>query len=54
MNVRNLVACAIAATATVFQPVFAVAQCEVGSGPKTAAVVELYTSAGCWRVGWRR
>jgi hypothetical protein len=47
MNSRTFVACALAAASTAALPVAAVAACEVRSGPKTAALVELYTSEGC-------
>jgi hypothetical protein len=39
--------CAFAAAMSAVSPVTVYAGCEAGSGPKTAALVELYTSEGC-------
>ena len=46
MDRRILAVYAIAAAST-FHPVPGRAECEVSSGPKTGALVELYTSEGC-------
>ncbi len=45
MNARRLTLC-VFVTASVL-PLAAIAACEVRSGPKTAALIELYTSEGC-------
>lgn len=47
MNSRTFAICAIAAASSVVLPATSFAGCEVRSGPKTAALVELYTSEGC-------
>ncbi|MEO8741501.1 MAG: DUF1223 domain-containing protein [Casimicrobiaceae bacterium] len=47
MKSRTSVLCAIAATSLLTLPVTTWAACEVQSGAKTAALVELYTSEGC-------
>lgn len=47
MNSRTFAICAIAAASSVIPPAPSFAGCEVRSGPKTAALVELYTSEGC-------
>lgn len=45
MNLRGLAVCIVAAAAAV--PLAATAACDARSGPKVAALVELYTSEGC-------
>ena len=47
MKSRAFAVCAIAAASAAFRPAPGFAACEVSSGPKTAALVELYTSEGC-------
>ena len=47
MKPRVAVLCTIAAVSSLTVPVPSFAACEVRSGPKTAALVELYTSEGC-------
>ena len=47
MNSRTFAACTIAAALSAALPATSFAGCEAQSGPKTAALVELYTSEGC-------
>jgi len=47
MKSRTFAMCAIAAASSAFLSAISFADCEVQSGPKTAALVELYTSEGC-------
>lgn len=47
MNSRTFATCAIAAASSIALPAPSFALCEAESGPKTAALVELYTSEGC-------
>jgi len=47
MNSRGFAPCILVAVSTATLPVTAAAACDVRSGSKTAALVELYTSEGC-------
>ena len=47
MNSRGFALCILAAVSMGARPGAAFAACDVRSGPKTAALVELYTSEGC-------
>ena len=47
MNSRGLALCTLAAASMAALPGAAFAACDARSGPKTAALVELYTSEGC-------
>ena len=47
MNSRGFALCTLAAAMMAALPVTGFAACDVRSGPKTAALVELYTSEGC-------
>ncbi len=47
MNSRAFAICAIVAVSSTALPATSFAACETRSGPKTAALVELYTSEGC-------
>ncbi len=47
MNSRGFAVCIIAAASSAAMPLAAIAACDARSGPKTAALVELYTSEGC-------
>ena len=47
MNSRAFVICAVVAAPSTALPVTSFAACEARGGPKTAALVELYTSEGC-------
>ncbi len=47
MNSRRLALCILVAASSAALPVTAEAACDARSGPKTAALVELYTSEGC-------
>lgn len=47
MNSRSFTLCAIAAASSAVLPGTSFAGCEARSGPRTAALVELYTSEGC-------
>ena len=47
MNPRNFSLCTLAALSSAAVPATGFAACDAHSGPKTAALVELYTSEGC-------
>jgi len=47
MNSRGFALCMLVAASSAAVPVTAFAACDARSGPKTAALVELYTSEGC-------
>src|SRR5258708_39451413 len=47
MNSRSLIFCPLIAASAAALPGTGMAVCDVRSGPKTAALVELYTSEGC-------
>jgi len=47
MNSRGFALCILVAASSTALPVTAFAACDARSGPKTAALVELYTSEGC-------
>jgi len=47
MNSRSFIFCALIAASAAAEPGTGMAGCDVRSGPKTAALVELYTSEGC-------
>jgi hypothetical protein len=47
MNSRRFAICTLVAASSLAFPAPGVAGCDVRSGPKTAALVELYTSEGC-------
>jgi hypothetical protein len=47
MNSHRFAICAVVAAASAVLPDAGFAACDVRSGPKTAALVELYTSEGC-------
>ena len=47
MNSRRFAICSLVAASSVALPAAGFAACDAGSGPKTAALVELYTSEGC-------
>ena len=47
MNSRKFADCALVATLMAAMPATSFAACDARSGPKTAALVELYTSEGC-------
>ena len=47
MNSRGFTFCIFAAACSATLPLSALAACDARSGPKTAALVELYTSEGC-------
>ena len=47
MDTREFALCALAAVFSAALPAAAFADCDARSGPKTAALVELYTSEGC-------
>jgi len=47
MNTRGFTLCVLAAASSAALPLTAFAACDARSGPKTAALVELYTSEGC-------
>src|SRR5258708_33001025 len=47
MNSRSFIFCALIAAPAAAEPGTGMAGCDVRSGPKTAALVELYTSEGC-------
>ncbi|MBI5909628.1 MAG: DUF1223 domain-containing protein [Betaproteobacteria bacterium] len=47
MNTRGFTLCMLVAASSATPPVSAFAACDARSGPKTAALVELYTSEGC-------
>ena len=47
MNSRGFAVCMLVAASSAAVPVTAFAACDARSGPKTAALVELYTSEGC-------
>jgi len=47
MNLRNFALGAITALSSISVPAYSFAACDARSGPKTAALVELYTSEGC-------
>jgi hypothetical protein len=47
MNTRGFTLCMVFAASSAALPATGVAACDARSGPKTAALVELYTSEGC-------
>ena len=47
MNSSGVINCSLVAASLVCAPVAGFAACDAHSGPKTAALVELYTSEGC-------
>src|SRR5471030_1350375 len=47
MNSRRFAICTLVAASSAALPAAGFAGCDVRSGPKTAALVELYTSEGC-------
>src|SRR4029077_17045378 len=47
MNSRRFAICTLVAASSAALPAAGLAACDARSGPKTAALVELYTSEGC-------
>lgn len=47
MNARGFALCTLLTASSATLPATAFATCDARSGPKTAALVELYTSEGC-------
>src|SRR5260221_3526969 len=47
MNSRSFIFCSLIAASAAALPGTGMGGCDVRSGPKTAALVELYTSEGC-------